>query len=84
MDKYFHPTLYWACDYLSMLGLTMLIKGATGVSHLQGLNKSCCQDLLFMEDINLCEFWKENFSILMRISEVCSQGPIDNRKVINE
>ena len=20
MDKWFHPTLYWACDYLSMLG----------------------------------------------------------------
>ena len=23
MDKYFHPTLYWACDYLSMLGLKL-------------------------------------------------------------
>ena len=23
MDKYFHPTLYWACDYLSMLGLEL-------------------------------------------------------------
>ena len=21
MDKSFHPTLYWACDYLPMLGL---------------------------------------------------------------
>ena len=23
MDKLFHPTLYWACDYLSMLGLKL-------------------------------------------------------------
>ena len=23
MDKWFHPTLYWACDYLSMLGLKL-------------------------------------------------------------
>ena len=23
MDKYFHPTLYWACDYLYMLGLEL-------------------------------------------------------------
>ena len=23
MDKYFHSTLYWACDYLSMLGLKL-------------------------------------------------------------
>ena len=24
MDKYFHTTLYWACDYLSMLGLKVI------------------------------------------------------------
>ena len=23
MDKWLHPTLYWACDYLSMLGLKL-------------------------------------------------------------
>ena len=23
MDKYFHPILYMACDYLSMLGLKL-------------------------------------------------------------
>ena len=23
MDKLFHPTLYWVCDYLSMLGLRL-------------------------------------------------------------
>ena len=29
MDQQFHPTLYWACDYLSILELTwtMLVKG---------------------------------------------------------
>ena len=34
MDKQFHPTVYWTCDYLSML-VIMLInvsKGATGIS----------------------------------------------------
>ena len=30
MDKQFHPTLFWACNYLSMLDLTMLLKGAIG------------------------------------------------------
>ena len=32
MDMLFHPTLYWACDYLSMLGLNqpMFVKGAPG------------------------------------------------------
>ena len=32
MDKWFHPTLYWACDYLSMLGLKLnhVSKGTTG------------------------------------------------------
>ena len=24
MGKAFHPTLYWACDYLSMLGLKLI------------------------------------------------------------
>ena len=24
MDKWFHPTLYWACDYLSMLGVKFI------------------------------------------------------------
>ena len=24
MDKQFHPTLYWACDYLSMQGLKLI------------------------------------------------------------
>ena len=24
MDKYFHPTLYWAGDYLSMLGFKFI------------------------------------------------------------
>ena len=24
MDKWFHPTHYWACDYLSMLGLKLI------------------------------------------------------------
>ena len=23
MDKYFHPIFYWACDYLSILGLQL-------------------------------------------------------------
>ena len=23
MDKWIHPTLYWKCDYLSMLGLKL-------------------------------------------------------------
>ena len=34
MDKSFHPTLYWPCDYLYMLGLKLnhvLVKGATGL-----------------------------------------------------
>ena len=30
LDKWFHPTLYWACDYISMLGL----KGAQQSVHL--------------------------------------------------
>ena len=24
MDKLFHPTLYWVCDYLSMLGYKLI------------------------------------------------------------
>ena len=24
MDKYFHPTLYWVWDYLSMLGIELI------------------------------------------------------------
>ena len=24
MDQWFHPTLYWACNYLSMLGLKLI------------------------------------------------------------
>ena len=37
IDKYFHPTLYWACDYLSMVGLK-LNHAETG---LQGPVESC-------------------------------------------
>ena len=34
MDKQFHPTLHWARDYLSMLGLKLIhvSKGAPGIS----------------------------------------------------
>ena len=35
MDKYFHPTHYWTCDYLSMLGLKLIhvSKGAPGLAR---------------------------------------------------
>ena len=33
MDKWFNPTCYNGCNYLSMLGLSMLVKGATGAAH---------------------------------------------------
>ena len=34
MDMVFHPTLYWGCDYLSMLGLSqpMFVKGPQVIS----------------------------------------------------
>ena len=38
MDKWFDPTLYWACDYLSMLGLksTHISKrGAWGINSIR-------------------------------------------------
>ena len=32
MDKQFHPTLYWVCDYLSMLeSKSNQVNGATGL-----------------------------------------------------
>ena len=35
IDKKFHPTLYWACDYLSMLGLKLIHVSKRGHRHLQ-------------------------------------------------
>ena len=32
MDKYFHPTLYWACDYLSMMWLQLIYVNKRGQS----------------------------------------------------
>ena len=33
MDTLFHPTLYWACDYLSMLGLRLIHVSERGPEH---------------------------------------------------
>ena len=39
MDKLFHRTLYWACDYLSMLGLKLNHVSKIGIRNLKR-----CQD----------------------------------------
>ena len=35
MDKWFHPTLYWKCDYLSMLGSNLNHVSKSGPSYLR-------------------------------------------------
>ena len=39
MDKKFHPTLYWACDYLTMLGLRSIHVSKKYPWHLIALAK---------------------------------------------
>ena len=40
MDKLFHPALYWACDYLSKVGLKKLNHGSK-----RGHGRNCFKDL---------------------------------------
>ena len=43
MGKWFHPTLYWACDYLSIIGLKLINvskRGPWGLFYLDSLCKS--------------------------------------------
>ena len=65
MDKQFHPTLYWACDYLSMLVLKLIRvskRGPWWYNH----NKTqqnlvhILWDILFYFD---CLFWLMCFNI---------------------
>ena len=41
MVRWFHPTLFWACDYLSMLGLKLIHVSKRGHSYSYSSETSC-------------------------------------------
>ena len=44
MDKYFHPTLYWVYDYLSMLGYKLIHVDERWVP-MAAIDPILCQDM---------------------------------------
>ena len=74
MDKIFHPTLYWAYDYLSMVGLKLI--------HINKRHTGDAIALLLYRQYNvLFSWWRhqiETFSALLVLCVGIHQSPVDS------
>ena len=53
MDKLFHPTHYWACNYLSMLGLNLIHVSKRSYSSYDDLVPWCLYEYSGLSELNL-------------------------------